>query len=171
MKKLVIIVFCVCFSFLLLGCESQTAVRSAHISDITPALSLKHSVKIVLDKDKRVETKIVDIQLMSDKDNQFLDFGEENQQAFTIFLPKANYWYNLTHLISQANGTKNEGEYVSYKDYGDKVVNFTSKNDFNLTLRVVVGKIKTNSLAGEEILVLSEPVSKEVSIEVKPKKN
>ncbi|MBP3619380.1 MAG: hypothetical protein J6J24_01830 [Clostridia bacterium] len=171
MKKLILIVLCVCFSFLCYGCESQTMVKSARISDITTALSTKHSVKVVLDKDERVTGKYVDVQLKSDKENQFLNFGEENQQGYTIFLPKKNYWYNLTYLISQTNGTKSEGNYQPYEEFGDRVYNFTSKNDFNLTFRVVVGQKKDNSSSGEEILVLSESVSDEVSIEVKSDKN
>ncbi len=170
MKKLLLIVICVCFSFIFTACETQTQVRCAYISDITAALSTKHSVKVVLDDDERVNEKFVDVQIKSNKENQFLQFCEENHQGYSLFLPKADYWYNLTYLISQTNGAAGEAGYEVYQDYGNKVFNLTSKNDVELTFRVVVGQIKDNEESGEQILVLSERVSKEVSIEVKANK-
>ena len=64
----------------------------------------------------------------------------------------------------------NDEEYQTYKDYGSKIFNFTSKNDVKLTFRVVAGKVKQNEKTGEKILVLSEDISDEVTIDVKKDK-
>lgn len=167
MKKFVLIFFCVCFSFLALGCESETQLRVAKISDITTPLSTQYAIRVSLEDDERVEERYVDLQIKSSKDNQTLRFGEENNESYTLTLKKKDYWYNLTYLISQTNGVGMEGEYEKYSDFGNKVFNFSSPNDVTLTFRVVAGKEKENKESGEKILVLGEDISKEVKIKVK----
>lgn len=167
MKRVIYIFLCLCICFLVVGCENETKIRSAHISDLTGALSTKYSIKVVLDEDKRVQDKYVDLQIKSSQEEQLLKFGEENGDAYTICLPKSEYWYNLTYLISNTNGASVEGGYQKYEDFGNKVYNFSSNNDVDLTFRVVVGQSKKNEETQEEILVLSEDVSDEVVINVK----
>ena len=168
MKKILSIILCVCF--LLVGCETGTAVRAGHISEITGALSTNYAIKVVLDNDDRVSEKYVDLQLKSSKANQTLTFGEEMEDPFTICLPKEDYWYNLTYLISQTNGATGKESYQGYEEFGNRIFMFTSQNDVKLTFRVVVGDKKTNSETGEEILVLSESISEEVVVDVKANK-
>lgn len=167
MKKFMLVFVCLCLCFLAVGCENETKIRTAHISDITGAMSTKYAVKVVLDDDDRVSDKYVDLQLKSDKEEQILKVAEENGEFFTICLPKKDYWYNLTYLISKSNGTPIDANFTVYEDYGNKVFNFTSQNDFNLTLRVVAGQSKKNGETQENILVLSEDISEEVAIKVK----
>lgn len=167
MKKFVLIFLCVCFSFLALGCETETQLRVASISDLTAARSTHYSIKVVLEDDDRVSERYVDLQIKSDKENQTLRFGEENGDAYTITLPEKDYWYNLTYLISTTNGAGVEGNYEKYPDYGNRVYNFSSQNDVNLTFRVVAGKEKTNEQTGEKILVVGEDISKELKMKVK----
>lgn len=167
MKKFFLIVCCVCFCFLAVGCESETNINAAHISDITGALSTNYAVKVVLDDDERVNDKYVDLQIKSSKDEQLLKFGEELGEAYVVCLPKSDYWYNLTYLTSKTNGATAEGGYQKYEDFGSKVFNFTSPNDVELTFRVVAGQTKLNEQTKEEILVLSEEISKEVTLKVK----
>ncbi|MGN1200987.1 MAG: hypothetical protein ACI4R8_01800 [Candidatus Caccovivens sp.] len=166
-KRCFLIVLCVCFSFILLGCESETKVRSAFISDMTGPLSTRYSIKVVLEEDDRVSDKYVDLQLKVNQENQQLLFGEENGDEYTLRLPKSDYWYNLTYLISQTNGTGVEAGYKNYEDFGTRVFNFASNNDCKVTFRVVVGQVKTNEETGENILVLSEDISEEVTVDVK----
>ncbi|MBE7075642.1 MAG: hypothetical protein E7375_01050 [Clostridiales bacterium] len=167
MKKFILIVWCVCFSFLLVGCSGETKIMSAHLSDSTGALSTKYAVKLVLDKDDRVNDKYVDVQVRSSKDEQILNFGVEAGDQYSIYLPKKDFWYNLTYLISKTNGTSVEAGYQKYEDYGNKIFNFCADNDVDLTFRVVAGQVKVNEKTQEEILVLSEGISKELKIEVK----
>lgn len=167
MKKFFLMFLCVCLSFTLIGCESETAVRAGHISEITGALSTEYAIKVTLDDDDRVNEKFVDIQVRASEPEQILTFNEENHDPFAIFLPKNDYWYNLTYLISQSNGTQEKEKYKSYEDFGTRVFMFSSQNDVKLTFRVVVGQTKTNDETQEEILVLSEPISEEVEVRVK----
>ncbi len=171
MKRFIVGAICICLGFALLGCDTETAVKAGHISEITGALSTDYAIKVVLDDDKRVNEKFVDLQIKSSKAEQLLSFGEENCDAYAIFLPKEDYWYNLTYLITQTNGLADAENYQSYDDFGTKVFNFKANNDVDLTFRVVVGQTKTNEETQEEILVLSEPISDEVSVKVKKQKD
>ena len=167
MKKILSIFLCVCFCFLMVGCDNQTKVRTAHISDATAALSKVYAIKVVLDTDERMEEKFVDLQIRSSEENQLLTFGEENEEVFEISLPKKDYWYNLTYLIDRSNGVAVVGVYQTYEDFWNKMYIFTSENDVELTFRVVAGQIKTNEQTKEQILVLSEDISDETVIKVK----
>ena len=167
MKKFLLIFLCVCFSFLCVGCETETQLRVATISDITSSRSTYYSIKVVLEEDDRVAERYVDLQIKSSKDGQILRFGEENGDAYTITLDEKDYWYNLTYLVSKTNGVGIEGNYEKYENFGNKIYNFTSQNDVTLTFRVVPGQEKTSEQTGEKILVLSEDISKEVKLKVK----
>ncbi len=167
MKKFVLIILCVCFCFMGAGCENETKLRVAHISEMTGALSTDYAIKVVLYNDGRMEDKYVDLQIKSSKEEQLLTFGEEMQDQYVICLPKSDYWYNLTYLISKTNGATGEAGYQTYEDFGTKVFLFSANNDVDLTFRVVAGQTKKNEETQEEILVLSEDISKEVKVEVK----
>lgn len=167
MKRALLIVLCVCFCFLAVGCENQTKVRCAYINDITGALNTRYSIKVILDEDDRVSDKYVDLQIKSNKEEQQLKFGIENGDAYTLTIPKKDYWYNLTYLISETNGTGVEAGYTLYEDFGNRVYNFSSNNDVDLTFRVVAGQVKKNTDTQENMLVLSEDISEEVTINVK----
>lgn len=170
MKRFSLCFLSILFCFLCIlsfGCANETQLRVAHISDNTGALSTDYSIKVVLDTDKRVEERFVDLQIKSSEAEQFLSIGQENAEKVSVFIPKKDYWYNLTYLISQANGLDGENSYQTYDDFGNKVFNFNSKNDVELTFRVVAGKIKENADTGENILVLSEDISDEFSLKVK----
>ena len=142
MKKLILIILCVCFCFIGAGCENETKLQAGHISDITGAQSTSYAIKVVLDDDDRINEKYVDLQISSSKDEQLLKFYEELGEEMTICLPKKEYWYNLTYLISKANGTAGEGGYKVAEDYGNRVFNFVSQNDVGLKFRLVAGQKK-----------------------------
>ena len=167
MKKFLLVFLCVCFSFLAFGCEIETQLRVATISNMTSKLSTHYSIRVNLEKDDRVAERYVDLQIKSSKENQTLRFGEENADAYTITLEDKDYWYNLTYLISKTNGLEVEGEYQKYEDFGSKIFNFSSQNDVEISFRVVAGKEKENSETGEKILVLSEDISDVLTIKVK----
>ena len=167
MKRFMLIFLCVCVCFLVVGCESETKVSTAHISDITGAMSTNYAIKVVLDDDDRVNDKYVGLQLRSSEEGQYLKFGEELGDTYTLFLPKKDYWYNLTYLISRTNGVGTEAGYLDYEAYGDRVFRFSSPNDVEITFRMMAGEQKKNEATGEEILVLSEPISDEVTVKVR----
>ena len=146
MRKFFAIILCFCLCFLA-GCENETKVLSAHISDITGARSTDYAIKVVLDDDKRVNDKFVDVQVMSNKENQVLTFGQELQKSHLITIPKKDYWF------------------------GDRVYMFSSSNDVKLKFRVVVGQVKVNKETQENILVLSEDISDEVELDIKKAKD
>ncbi len=167
MKKCFLVFLCLCFCFLAVGCEDQTKLTVAHISDITGALSTDYAIKVVLDDDDRVKDKYVGLQISSSEENLSLVFGEELGDDYTLVFPKKDYWYNLTYLISKTNGVGKEAGYLGYEEYGDRVFRFSADKDVKLTFRMVAGQTKKNSKSDEEILVLSEPISDEVKIDVK----
>ncbi len=170
MKKFMIGVFslfCVGLCVLSAGCEDGTQVNCAHISDITSAQSTQYAIKVILDEDERVNDKHVGLQIKSSEENLMLTFGEELGDDYTLSLPRADYWYNLTYLISKTNGVGTEAGYLDYDAYGTRVFRFSANMDVDLTFRMVVGKPKKNEETGEGILVLSEPISDEVTVKVK----
>ena len=124
MKKFFLIILCVCFCFMGAGCENETKLRVAHISEMTGALSTNYAIKVILDNDDRMEDKYVDLQIKSSKEEQLLTFGEEMQDQYVICLPKSDYRYNLTYLISRTNGATGEAGYQTYEDFGTKVFCF-----------------------------------------------
>ena len=154
---------------MLFGCETENSLKTAHISDKTNDLSTKYAVLFALDEDDRLTEKYVDIQLKSNKQDQQLSIFEENKNALTITLPEKDFWYNMSYLISRANGTKEAG-YQKYEDFGTKHFVFTTENDVDITFRVVCGDLKKNEETQEEIMVLSEPISKETTIKMKKDK-
>ena len=154
---------CVC----LVGCENETKLRVAHISDNTAARDTNYSIKVVLDDDDRVKEKYVDLQLKSSEEGQRILFCEDRKDQTYLFLERNDYWYNLTYLLNQANGVNANGQYLAYKDYGGKAYNFSVPNDVKLTFRVVAGNIQEDEKSGEKILVLSEDISQEVEINAK----
>ena len=101
-----------------MGCETETQLRVATISDITSSRSTYYSIKVVLEEDDRVAERYVDLQIKSSKDGQILRFGEENGDAYTITLDEKDYWYNLTYLVSKTNGVGIEGNYEKYENFG-----------------------------------------------------
>ena len=94
MKKKVLMVLYVLFCCLLIvGCENETLLRVAHISDNTAARSINHSIKVVLDDDDRVNEKYVDLQIKSDKSGQKLSIGLERQDKTSVVLEKADFYH------------------------------------------------------------------------------
>jgi len=165
MKKFFVGFLCVFFCFMLIACENETQLRVAKISDNTSAMSKDYSIRVVLEDDDRVKDKYVDVQIKANKDNQKLIFGSENQEKGELVCEKKDYWYNLTYLASRAKNEE-EVEYKKYQDFGDKIYNFYTDRDCELKFRVICGKLKTNEQTGEEILVLSEDISEEFSLQV-----
>jgi len=154
----------------MVGCESETKLQVGHLSDVTSAQSTDYAIKVVLDDDDRINDKYVDLQIRSSKEEQLLKFFEELGEEMTICLPQKDYWYNLTYLISKTNGAAGEGGYVTSENYGNRIYNFSSQNDVELTFRLVAGQKKVNEETQEEILVLSEEISKELKLDVKKHK-
>ena len=110
MKKCFVGFLCAIFCFVL-GCTSETELKIAHISEMTVGNGTNYSIKVTLDEDDRMEERYVDLQIKSEKANQFLEIGQENVEHETICLEREDYWYNLTYLISE-----NEEVYQTYKE-------------------------------------------------------
>lgn len=165
MKKIVLILLCFCF--LLVGCESEQKLEAAHISEITGARSTSYAIKVTLDDDKRIDDKYVELQIKCSDEGQVVSIGQELKDSYNIYFPKKDFWYNLTYLTSVTNGVKTEEGYMKFEEFGNKVFNLKTDSDTTLTFRVVVGDKKENEQTGDEILVLSEPISKEVTVKMK----
>ncbi len=166
MRKFLLAFMCVLFCFCC-GCETQTALQLAHISDNTLGNSTNYSVKVVLDDDERMDEKYVDLQIKSSESGQVVSIGEHGEEKTSVRFDKKDYWYNLTYLVDKANGVSAEGGYQKYQQHGSKTYNLTTKSDVKLTFRVVVGNLKKNTQTNEEILVLSEPISNEFVLKMR----
>lgn len=166
MKKIFLGILCVCFSFVLCACSNETQLRVAHIVDRTSARSTDYAIEVVLDDDDRVKEKYVDLQIKSKDAGQTLYFGEENKEKMPLLIEKKDYWYNLTYLLDKAKGL-HEGGYQNYEDYGGKAYTFFTDDDAEISFRVVAGNRKMNGETNEEILVLSEDISKTLTIKTK----
>lgn len=168
MKKLASIILLL-IVFVCSACENQ-GLRIAHLCDATQGLSTNYAVKMVLDNDERMKEKYVDLQIKANNDGQKLTIKEERGDESNIFFEKADEWYNLTVLLSNANGLTGHETYEKYEDKGNVTYIFTSPSDTKLTMRVVAGNVTQNDLGTGQVLTSIEEISNEFEIEVEAKK-
>lgn len=167
MKKLCL-AMCLIVVGCCLGCESD-GLKCAYLTECTQSLSTDYAIKMILDKDKRVEDKYVELQIKSSTEGQKVTFGAENENKYVLNIEEKNNWYNLTTLISDANGLSNTEQYEKYVDKNNMLYTFYCSNDTTLTFRVVVGNVVENSDATGQILTSTEAISKELKVDVKKK--
>ena len=168
-KKVILFVFAGICSFLILGCESTNNIRSAYFSDLSTPGSEKNVIKVVFEKDSRVDEKYVDIQIRSSKTSN-VTFYEENKSPVTITFQDTK-WNSLTTLVAIANDQKDTEVFKKYKNMQSITYIFETDESLTLTLRVVVGEAIENATNTGFILSNSKGVSNEFSKKMTLKKS
>ena len=165
MKRVLLVIFAT--ALMLAGCENY-GLRCVHLSNLTQGLSANYAVKMVLDDDERVNDKSVDVQIKSSIDNLVLNFGEEGEEKTSIVLKNADEWYNLTILLSSANGTSGKESYEKFAVKGNRTYLFEVENEAEVAFRVVVGEAVLNDSKTGYILTSTETISNVLSVKAKP---
>ena len=150
----------------LYACESSTRLRTVYISEITAAGSENYGLKITFAKDSRVDEKYVDIQIKLDKAAE-LTFWQENDEKLTLQIEDFDEWYSLTSLIATAQDKAGTEQFEKYSEAAGKTYMFAHDGALEITLRAVVGEVEENSDGTGQILVGSEPVSKQFTLKIK----
>lgn len=169
MKKRSIIfslTFMFCALIFLTACENSTQLNCATINEITSAGSENYAVRISFQEDKRIKDKGVDVQIKFSEIGN-VKFWEEYGEKLDFNIEEKDRWYSLTSLIVQAKDRANSEKFVVFSEAQTKTYLFSSEKAVNITMRVIVGDIKQNSLKMGEILVGSEPISSEYTLKIK----
>ena len=157
-------------SFIFLSaCENDITILSATISEITQGNSDSYTIKIVYEKDSRMDNKYIDVQVRCDVEDLVLNFNEEGNDVISLNLTTENRWHSLTSLISSANGVSGKEMFKKYKDANNIIYTFTCKEKAKVDFRVVAGDTVENDDLNGQILVNAEPISKIVSLKINKK--
>ena len=147
------------------GCNNTGNAQSVAIWETTSAGSMDATFFVSFMEEKDYKNLGVDIWIKSDLDNCSLQIKKELESFVTISLPQKNTYYSLGKLMASA---KNENfEYKIYKDAVSKAYIINSEQEYNLTIKAVVGEISTY----KTMLLSAFDVSKEFNIIVKAKEN
>ena len=155
------------FSLSFLGCETTNDIRCANFTNITMAGSDKHTLKIIYEKDKRVDEKYVDIQVKSNK-LATVKFNKENEEIINLTFDDTNF-NSLTTLIVQAKGMETYEDFKKYKETQSKTLIFSGNEEVLLTFKVVVGDKTENATNTGYILTNSKEISKEFNLKLAKK--
>ena len=169
MKKSLSFIFIVILflsSFALFSCEGAAFLKCATISDVTATNSDDYAIKISFFQDKRLEDKYVDIQVKSNKVADIVVW-EENKDKVTISLDDYDEWFSLTSLICYGEGKEGQEQFDKFSESYQKTYLFNYDGKLNLTFRVVVGDVEDNINGTGEILLGSEVISKQFTLNIK----
>lgn len=149
------------------ACEKATEIRAAAISEITAAGSDNFGIKITFSEDKRIETKGVDIQVMSDKAIDNVTIWHENQkEKMSIAFAEKDKWYSLTTLLVKAQNKPNTEKFEKFGEALTKTYLFNSEEKFKLKFRVVVGDPQPNVHESGEVLTGTFEISNEFTLKI-----
>lgn len=163
MRKFFVVIGVLLMSVCLFGCENATEIEAGYISAISSPSSETQAVKITFSQDSRLEGKAVDCQLRFDKVGTvklWLDGGEKCDYV----VEKYDYWYSLTEILTEAQGEKLVFE--KFDEALAKTILFQSEKQQEVAIRVVVGQTERNFENDGEILVGSEPISKQFRLKI-----
>lgn len=169
MKKSLSFIFIVILflsSFALFSCEGAAFLKCATISDVTATNSDDYAIKISFFQDKRLEDKYVDIQIKSNKVADIVVW-EENKDKVTISLDDYDEWFSLTSLICYGEGKEGQEKFDKFSESYQKTYLFNYDGKLNLTFRVVVGDVEDNIDGTGKILLGSEVISKQFTLNIK----
>ena len=145
------------------GCSNVGNAQSVAIWETTSTGSTDSTFFVNFMEEKDYKNLGVDIWIKSKTDNATFQIKKELDSFVTISLPQKNMYYSLGKLMASA---KNKNfEYTIYKDAVSKAYIINSEQEYNLTIKTVVGEISTY----KTILLSTLNVSKEFNIIVKAK--
>ncbi len=156
----------ICCSIVFVGCQENSILQCASFSEVTSSGSDDYAVRVNFYNDKRIEDKYVDIQIKSNKVAD-VTFWEDNGEKLVISFDDYDEWRSLTSLVYFAKVQEGEEKFEKFKDAPAKTFMFNFDGDIELTFRAVVGETEENSEQTGEILVGSQPISKQFTLKIK----
>lgn len=158
-----ILLFCALTMF---ACEDATMIKSATINEITAAGSKNYGVRISFQNDSRLKGKGVDVQIKFSKLGEVV-IWKENQEKITFNVEEIDEWYSMTTIFAKASDSLGKEKFTKYEDVLTQTYLFNYEGQNEITLRVVVGTIEENNEKTGEIIVGSEPISNQFTLNIK----
>lgn len=165
-RNIFLIVLLLVVSLTAFACEDSTQLRCAAITEITAAGSENYGVRISFLQDKRLQDKYVDVQVKFNKTGE-ITFWEENQEKMEFIIEDFDEWYSIEYLKAKATSTEGSEKFEKFEKALARTYLFNYDGKIELTFRVVAGDIEDNSTETGEILVGSEPISKQFTLKIK----
>ena len=165
-RYIILFIFILLASFIMSGCETSTELSCASISEITAVGSENYGVKVNFYNDSRLKDKYVDVQIKFDKICD-ITFWEENQEKVIFEIDDYDEWYSLTNLIAISKNKEGKETFEKFSEATGRTYLFNYDGEIEITFRVVVGDIEENSQGSGQILVGSEPISKQFTLKIK----
>lgn len=165
-RNIFLIVLLLVVSLTAFACEDSTQLRCATITEITAAGSENYGVRISFLQDKRLQDKYVDVQVKFNKTGE-ITFWEENQEKMEFIIEDFDEWYSIEYLKAKATSTEGSEKFEKFEKALARTYLFNYDGKIELTFRVVAGDIEDNSAKTGEILVGSEPISKQFTLKIK----
>ena len=164
--KSFMISFLVVCSIIFVGCEKIPFLICATISDITTAGSDKNVVRVSYQKDERINSKGVYVQVKFNKIGDIIVY-EENEKPIKFHIDEIDEWYSMTVIISKGKNQENKEHYSTLKDALTQTYIWEYQGNIEICLRVVAGDITKNDKQTGEILTASEPISNQFVLKIK----
>ncbi len=158
-----VLLFC---SFTFFACEDATTLNCASISEITQAGSENYGVKVNFYNDSRLKGKGVDVQVKFSKLGD-ITIWEENHDRGIYTIDEIDEWQSMTSIIALLNNSEGQEKFMKFEQASAKTYLFNFDKSIEITMRVVVGDIEDNIENNGEILVGSEPISKQFTLKIK----
>lgn len=165
-RNIFLIVLLLMVSLTVFACEDSTQLRCATITEITAAGSENYGVRISFLQDKRLQDKYVDVQVKFNKTGE-ITFWEENQEKMEFIIEDFDEWYSIEYLKAKATSTEGSEKFEKFEKALARTYLFNYDGKIEFTFRVVAGDIEDNSTETGEILVGSEPISKQFTLKIK----
>ena len=163
MKKFLVCVCLMLMTVLLFGCENATEIEAGFISAISSPASETQAVKITFAKDSRLEGKGVDCQIRFDKAGQVV-LWLDGDEKIEFQVEKYDYWYSLATIIAD-----NKDKPLIFEEFDQalsKTLLFQSEVAQEVSIRVVAGQREPDFDNEGEVLVASEPISKQFRLKI-----
>ena len=165
-RNIFLIVLLLMVSLTVFACEDSNQLRCATITEITAAGSENYGVRISFLQDKRLQDKYVDVQVKFNKTGE-ITFWEENQEKMEFIIEDFDEWYSIEYLKAKATSTEGSEKFEKFEKALARTYLFNYDGKIEFTFRVVAGDIEDNSTETGEILVGSEPISKQFTLKIK----
>lgn len=151
----------------MVACGGPSNIMAASFSDISISSSGSFGVGIKFAEDKRIEDKYVDIQVKANKEMDDMRMWEDGSGTkYKISFKEKGEWQSITVMYAEAQDKAGTEQFVKYSEVLARRIMFSSPEKVDLTFRVVVGDVIDNEKKTGQVLVSSEPISKEFTLKL-----
>ncbi len=156
---------------LFVGCESSTALHTASFTDISISGSKNYGVAVKFAEDKRLEEKYIDVQVKSDRKINDVTIWQDGGEKYTFNFEEPDTWKSITTILVNGKNEPDTEVFEKYTEATSRRYLFSGKEEFTLVFRVVAGESIDNNLGKGKVLVGSEAISDEFTLDIEGKDN